>query len=113
MATICGNGMASGVYARSSNEPVATDVTENESENEKNKGEYDSLATDVSETETENKKSNEVSDPLATDVTENANNSEEAAKCNTNTGGGRFGEPPGSAPPPKKAKVNNDNGMLK
>ena len=75
--------------------------------------EYDSLPTDVSENETGNEKSNEVSDPLATDVTENANNSEEAAKCFTNTGRGIFGEPPASAPPPKKAKVNNDNGMLK
>lgn len=113
MATVCGNGITSGVYARSSNEPLATDMTENESENEKNNGESDSLATDVSENETENEKSNGVSDPLATDVTEHAKNSKEATKCVTNTGGGSFGEPPGSLPPPKKAKVKNYNGILK
>lgn len=103
MATICGSG-TSGVYARRNSEPIATDVTENESENGKSNGESDSLATDETEDETENGKTNGRSDPLATDVTESEKTNEEATKCFTNTEVGNFGDPTGSLPPPKKAK---------
>jgi hypothetical protein len=95
--------MASGVYARRNNEPIATDVTESESENGTNNGESDSLATD----ETENGITNGMSDPLATDVTENEKTNEEPAKCFA-----KIGDPTGSLPPPKKAKVSNDNDIL-
>lgn len=107
MATICGNGMASGVYARRNNDSLATDLLENESENGKNNGESDSLATDEIENETENGETNVTSDPLTTDVTENEKTNEEAAKCLANTGGGSFLDPTGSLPPPKKAKVSH------
>uniref|UniRef100_A0ACD5UDF2 Uncharacterized protein n=1 Tax=Avena sativa TaxID=4498 RepID=A0ACD5UDF2_AVESA len=104
MATICGNGMASGAYARSSNKPLATYVTGNGSGNEENNGDSDSLDTDETENETENEKANGASGPLDTDVFENEKTSEETAKCLTITCGGSFGDPPGSLPPPKKAK---------
>jgi hypothetical protein len=100
--------MASGVYARRNNEPIATDVTESESENGTNNGESDSLAT----YETENGITNGTSDPLATDVTENEKTNEEPAKCFANTDVWSIGDPTGGLPPPKKAKVSNDNGIL-
>jgi len=78
----------------------STDMTGNESGNEENNGESDSLATN----ETENGKGNGESDPLATDVSENEKTSEEAANCLTNTCGGSFGDRLSSLPARKKAK---------
>lgn len=110
MATICGNGMVSGVYgSRSSNELLSTDVADDEFENEDTNGESDPLATNVIENEMENKKTNGASDPLAIVVIENGKTCEEATKSFTNTDGGNFGDPSGSLPPPKKAKVNHDD----
>ncbi|XP_044967920.1 uncharacterized protein LOC123427849 isoform X2 [Hordeum vulgare subsp. vulgare] len=108
MATICGSGMVSGVYAsRNSNDLLSTDVADDEFENEDSNGESDPLATYVTENEMENRKTNGVSDPLATDVSENEKTCEEAMKSFTNTDGGNFGDPSGSLPPPKKAKGMN------
>lgn len=108
MATICGNSMVSGVYARSSNELLSADVAENEFENEDTSGESDPLATNVTENEIENRKNNGVTDPFATYVIENEKTCEEAAKSFTGLNGGNFVDPSGSLPPPKKAKVNHD-----
>jgi hypothetical protein len=41
-------------------------------------------------------------------VTENEKTNEEPAKCFA-----KIGDPTGSLPPPKKAKVSNDNNILK
>ncbi|KAF7018370.1 hypothetical protein CFC21_031667 [Triticum aestivum] len=108
MATICGNGMVSGVYAsRSSNELLSTDVADDEFENEDTNGESDPLTTNVTENEMENRKTSEASNPLAIVVIENGKTCEEATKSFTNTDGGNFGDPSGSLPPPKKAKGMN------
>ena len=108
MATICGNGMVSGVYAsRSSNELLSTDVADDEFENEDTNGESDPIATNVTENEMENRKTNEASDPLAIVVIENVKTCEEATQSFTNTDGGNFGDPSGSLPPPKKAKMSH------
>ncbi|XBI58560.1 hypothetical protein VPH35_039776 [Triticum aestivum] len=108
MATICGNGMVSGVYAsRSSNELLSTDVADDEFENEDTNGESDPLTTNVTENEMENRKTSEASNPLAIVVIENGKTCEEATKSFTNTDGGNFGDPSGSLPPPKKAKMSH------
>ncbi|XP_020153098.1 uncharacterized protein [Aegilops tauschii subsp. strangulata] len=70
-------------------------------------GESDPLTTNVTENEMENRKTSEASNPLAIVVIENGKTCEEATKSFTNTDGGNFGDPSGSLPPPKKAKMSH------
>lgn len=84
MATIFVKGKTSAIHAKGNSEPLARDVIENGVEHESNGG-NDAIAN---------------------------NGVEEATMSFTNTNGGNIGGSSGSLPPPKKAKVNNDEGML-